>query len=163
MARGTARSGGRKREGARLCRYSPTISMQYRAANTALAGSGGEEVIGYMQEANIPRPPVLRPMRPSPCMWIPAGGPECLLLAHRRSARTAVSEIAVFKRALHLLLTTDTQGAWFHTLVIRVQPDEGSRPSSARRCDQMEVRDVTMDFCLRRFLHRIEPLKPTNG
>jgi glucose-6-phosphate 1-dehydrogenase len=112
---------------------------------------GGEEVLGYMQEANIPATSTTETyaaitVHVDTRRW--AGVPFYLRTGKRLGRR--VSEIAVvFKRAPHLpFATTDTQELGSNTLVIRVQPDEGITMKFGSKVPgtQMEVRDVTMDF-----------------
>lgn len=112
---------------------------------------GGEEVCGYMQEANIPPTSTTETyaaitVHVDTRRW--AGVPFYLRTGKRLGRR--VSEIAVvFKRAPHLpFATTDTEELGSNTLVIRVQPDEGITMKFGSKVPgtQMEVRDVTMDF-----------------
>ncbi|HQR78894.1 MAG TPA: glucose-6-phosphate dehydrogenase [Actinomycetota bacterium] len=112
---------------------------------------GGGQVVGYMQEANIPKTSTTETyaaitLHVDTRRW--AGVPFYLRTGKRLGRR--VSEIAVvFKRAPHLpFAATDTQELGSNTLVIRVQPDEGITMKFGSKVPgtQMEVRDVTMDF-----------------
>ena len=77
-----------------------------------------------------------------------AGVPFYLRTGKRLGRR--VTEIAVvFKRAPHLPFTdTETEELGQNAVVIRVQPDEGVTMRFGAKVpgNQMEVRDVTMDF-----------------
>ena len=112
---------------------------------------GGEKVVGYMQEANIPPTSTTETyaaitLNVDTRRW--AGVPFYLRTGKRLGRR--VSEIAiVFKQAPHLpFATTDTEELGSNTLVVRVQPDEGITMKFGSKVPgtQMEVRDVTMDF-----------------
>jgi glucose-6-phosphate 1-dehydrogenase len=112
---------------------------------------GGQKVVGYMQEQNIPSDSTTETyaaitLHVDTRRW--AGVPFYLRTGKRLGRR--VSEIAVvFKRAPHLpFAATDTQELGANTLVIRVQPDEGISMKFGSKVPgtQMEVRDVTMDF-----------------
>ena len=112
---------------------------------------GGEEVCGYMQEANIPATSTTDTfaaikLQVDTRRW--AEMPFYLRTGKRLGRR--VSEIAiVFQRAPHLpFAATDTEELGANTLVVRVQPDEGITMKFGSKVPgtQMEVRDVTMDF-----------------
>ena len=112
---------------------------------------GGEEVCGYMQEANIPPSSTTETyaaitVHVDTRRW--AGVPFYLRTGKRLGRR--VTEIAlVFKRAPHLPFdATMTEELGKNALVIRVQPDEGItlRFGSKVPGSTMEVRDVNMDF-----------------
>jgi glucose-6-phosphate 1-dehydrogenase len=123
-----------------------TVRGQY-----AKGWQGGEQVIGYLDEAGIKESSTTETyaalkVEIDTRRW--AGVPFYLRTGKRLGKR--VTEIAVvFKRAPHLpFAKTATDELGQNAIVIRVQPDEGITmrfgckvPGTA-----MEVRDVTMDF-----------------
>jgi len=117
----------------------------------AAGWQGGEQVVGYLEEAGIPAESVTETFAAirldiDTRRW--AGVPFYLRTGKRLGRR--VTEIAiVFKRAPHLPFeSTATEELGQNALVIRVQPDEGVtiRFGSKVPGTAMEVRDVTMDF-----------------
>ena len=117
----------------------------------AAGWAGGTKVKGYLQEDGIPESSATETFAAlrvdvDTRRW--AGVPFYLRTGKRLGRR--VTEVAVvFKRAPHLPFTqTATEDLTKNALVIRVQPDEGitMRFGSKVPGNQMEVRDVTMDF-----------------
>lgn len=117
----------------------------------AAGWQGGEEVVGYLEEQGVASDSRTETyaavkLEINTRRW--AGVPFYLRTGKRLGKR--VTEIAVvFKRAPHLPFDdTDTEELGQNAIVIRVQPDEGitMRFGSKVPGDQMEVRDVTMDF-----------------
>lgn len=117
----------------------------------AAGWQGGEEVIGYLQEDGVAPDSTTETYAAitldiATRRW--AGVPFYLRTGKRLGKR--VTEIAViFKRAPHLPFSdTETEELGQNAIVIRVQPDEGItiRFGSKVPGNQMEVRDVTMDF-----------------
>ena len=112
---------------------------------------GGEEVVGYMEETGV-KPDSTTETYAAVRLEIDtrrwAGVPFYLRTGKRLGKR--VTEIAVvFKKAPHLPFDdTATEELGQNAIVIRVQPDEGitMRFGSKVPGNQMEVRDVTMDF-----------------
>jgi glucose-6-phosphate 1-dehydrogenase len=112
---------------------------------------GEEEVVGYLEEQGVPKSSRTETYAAVKLVvdtrrW--AGVPFYLRTGKRLGKR--VTEIAVvFKRAPHLPFDdTATEELGQNAIVIRVQPDEGitMRFGSKVPGNQMEVRDVTMDF-----------------
>jgi glucose-6-phosphate 1-dehydrogenase len=112
---------------------------------------GGEEVVGYLQEEGVSKDSTTETyaavkLEIDTRRW--AGVPFYLRTGKRLGKR--VTEIAVvFKKAPHLPFDdTATEELGQNAIVIRVQPDEGitMRFGSKVPGNQMEVRDVTMDF-----------------
>ena len=112
---------------------------------------GGEEVIGYLAEDGVAADSTTETyaairLEIATRRW--AGVPFYLRTGKRLGKR--VTEIAViFGRAPHLpFRDTETEELGQNAIVIRVQPDEGItiRFGSKVPGNQMEVRDVTMDF-----------------
>ena len=112
---------------------------------------GDEEVVGYLEEQGVPKSSTTETFAAVKLLvdtrrW--AGVPFYLRTGKRLGKR--VTEIAVvFKRAPHLPFDdTATEELSQNAIVIRVQPDEGitMRFGSKVPGNQMEVRDVTMDF-----------------
>ena len=70
-----------------------------------------------------------------------------------------MTEIALgFKRAPHLPFTkTDTEELGYNAIVLRIQPDEGVTLRFGAKVPgtQMEIREVNMDFGIRRIIHRV--------
>ena len=123
-----------------------TVRGQYAAG-----WQGGEKVIGYLQEDGVAADSTTETyaaMRLDVATRRWAGVPFYLRTGKRLGRR--VTEIAVvFKRAPHLPFTdTETEELGQNAVVIRVQPDEGvtMRFGSKVPGNEMEVRDVTMDF-----------------
>ena len=112
---------------------------------------GGEKVIGYRQEKGVAKGSTTETyaaMRLDIQTRRWAGVPFYLRTGKRLGRR--VTEIAVvFKRAPHLPFTdTETEELGQNAVVIRIQPDEGVTMRFGAKVpgNQMEVRDVTMDF-----------------
>jgi len=112
---------------------------------------GGEEVVGYLEEEGVSTASTTETyaavkLEVDTRRW--AGVPFYLRTGKRLGKR--VTEIAVvFKKAPHLPFDdTATEELGQNAIVIRVQPDEGitMRFGSKVPGNQMEVRDVTMDF-----------------
>ena len=112
---------------------------------------GGEEVVGYLEEDGVDATSTTETyaavkLAVDTRRW--AGVPFYLRTGKRLGKR--VTEIAVvFKKAPHLPFDdTATEELGKNAIVIRVQPDEGitMRFGSKVPGNQMEVRDVTMDF-----------------
>ncbi len=117
----------------------------------AAGWQGGQHVIGYLDESDIPRTSQTETfaavkLEIDTRRW--AGVPFYLRTGKRLGRR--VTEVAVvFKRAPHLPFdATETEELGQNALVMRIQPDEGVTvrfgakiPGSA-----MEIRDVNMDF-----------------
>ena len=112
---------------------------------------GEEEVVGYLEEDGVAQGSTTETyaavrLEIDTRRW--AGVPFYLRTGKRLGKR--VTEIAVvFKRAPHLPFDdTATEELGENAIVIRVQPDEGitMRFGSKVPGNQMEVRDVTMDF-----------------
>jgi glucose-6-phosphate 1-dehydrogenase len=112
---------------------------------------GGEEVAGYLEEDGVDKSSTTETyaavkLEIDTRRW--AGVPFYLRTGKRLGKR--VTEIAVvFKKAPHLPFDdTATEELGQNAIVIRVQPDEGitMRFGSKVPGNQMEVRDVTMDF-----------------
>ncbi|MFX4287214.1 glucose-6-phosphate dehydrogenase [Janibacter sp. G349] len=112
---------------------------------------GGDKVIGYLQEDGVAADSTTETYAAvrldiDTRRW--AGVPFYLRTGKRLGRR--VTEIAVvFKRAPHLPFTdTETEELGQNAVVIRVQPDEGVTMRFGAKVpgNQMEVRDVTMDF-----------------
>jgi glucose-6-phosphate 1-dehydrogenase len=112
---------------------------------------GEEEVVGYLEEQGVAKASTTETYAAVKLIvdtrrW--AGVPFYLRTGKRLGKR--VTEIAVvFKRAPHLPFDdTATEELGQNAIVIRVQPDEGitMRFGSKVPGNQMEVRDVTMDF-----------------
>ena len=125
---------------------STTVRGQYAAG-----WQGGDKVIGYLQEDGVAADSTTETyaaMRLDVDTRRWAGVPFYLRTGKRLGRR--VTEIAVvFKRAPHLPFTdTETEELGQNAVVIRVQPDEGVTMRFGAKVpgNQMEVRDVTMDF-----------------
>lgn len=125
---------------------SATVRGQYAAG-----WQGGEKVIGYLQEDGVAADSTTETyaaMRLDVDTRRWAGVPFYLRTGKRLGRR--VTEIAVvFKRAPHLPFDdTETEELGQNAVVIRVQPDEGVTMRFGAKVpgNQMEVRDVTMDF-----------------
>ena len=125
---------------------SATVRGQYAAG-----WQGGDKVIGYLQEDGVAADSTTETyaaMRLDIDTRRWAGVPFYLRTGKRLGRR--VTEIAVvFKRAPHLPFTdTETEELGQNAVVIRVQPDEGVTMRFGAKVpgNQMEVRDVTMDF-----------------
>ncbi|QNF92865.1 glucose-6-phosphate dehydrogenase [Janibacter sp. YB324] len=125
---------------------SATVRGQYAAG-----WQGGDKVIGYLQEDGVAADSTTETyaaMRLDVDTRRWAGVPFYLRTGKRLGRR--VTEIAVvFKRAPHLPFTdTETEELGQNAVVIRVQPDEGVTMRFGAKVpgNQMEVRDVTMDF-----------------
>ncbi len=112
---------------------------------------GGEEVVGYLEEEGVDSASTTETyaavkLQIDTRRW--ADVPFYLRTGKRLGKR--VTEIAVvFKKAPHLPFDdTATEELGQNAIVIRVQPDEGitMRFGSKVPGNQMEVRDVTMDF-----------------
>ena len=123
-----------------------TVRGQYSAG-----WQGGEKVIGYRQEKGVSdgsTTETYAAMRLDIQTRRWAGVPFYLRTGKRLGRR--VTEIAVvFKRAPHLPFTdTETEELGQNAVVIRIQPDEGVTMRFGAKVpgNQMEVRDVTMDF-----------------
>ena len=123
-----------------------TVRGQYTAG-----WQGGDKVRGYLQEKGVPEDSTTETyaamrLDVETRRW--AGVPFYLRTGKRLGRR--VTEIAVvFKRAPHLPFTdTETEELGQNAVVIRVQPDEGVTMRFGAKVpgNQMEVRDVTMDF-----------------
>ena len=123
-----------------------TVRGQYAAG-----WQGSEKVIGYLQEEGVAADSTTETyaavrLDVDTRRW--AGVPFYLRTGKRLGRR--VTEIAVvFKRAPHLPFTdTETEELGQNAVVIRVQPDEGVTMRFGAKVpgNQMEVRDVTMDF-----------------
>ena len=112
---------------------------------------GGEQVVGYLEEKGV-KPDSTTETYAAIRLDIDtrrwAGVPFYLRTGKRLGRR--VTEIAVvFKKAPHLPFTdTATEELGQNAVVIRVQPDEGVTMRFGAKVpgNQMEVRDVTMDF-----------------
>ena len=113
--------------------------------------AGGQKVIGYTQEQDIPKDSTTETFAAIKLgietrRW--AGVP--FYLRHGKRLARRVTEVAVvFKRAPHLPFTeTSTEELTQNALVIRIQPDEGVtlRFGSKVPGSAMEIRDVNMDF-----------------
>lgn len=125
---------------------SATVRGQYAAG-----WQGGDKVIGYLQEDGVAADSTTETyaaMRLDVDTRRWAGVPFYLRTGKRLGRR--VTEIAVvFKRAPHLPFDdTETEELGQNAVVIRVQPDEGVTMRFGAKVpgNQMEVRDVTMDF-----------------
>lgn len=123
-----------------------TVRGQYAAG-----WQGGDRVIGYLDEDGVAdgsTTETYAAMRLDIDTRRWAGVPFYLRTGKRLGRR--VTEIAVvFKRAPHLPFTdTETEELGQNAVVIRVQPDEGVTMRFGAKVpgNQMEVRDVTMDF-----------------
>lgn len=123
-----------------------TVRGQYAAG-----WQGGDKVIGYLDEDGVAdgsSTETYAAMRLDIDTRRWAGVPFYLRTGKRLGRR--VTEIAVvFKRAPHLPFTdTETEELGQNAVVIRVQPDEGVTMRFGAKVpgNQMEVRDVTMDF-----------------
>lgn len=123
-----------------------TVRGQYAAG-----WQGGDKVIGYLEEDGVAdgsTTETYAAMRLDIDTRRWAGVPFYLRTGKRLGRR--VTEIAVvFKRAPHLPFTdTETEELGQNAVVIRVQPDEGVTMRFGAKVpgNQMEVRDVTMDF-----------------
>ena len=123
-----------------------TVRGQYAAG-----WQGGDKVIGYLEEDGVAADSTTETyaaMRLDVDTRRWAGVPFYLRTGKRLGRR--VTEIAVvFKRAPHLPFTdTETEELGQNAVVIRVQPDEGVTMRFGAKVpgNQMEVRDVTMDF-----------------
>ncbi|WP_338747742.1 glucose-6-phosphate dehydrogenase [Janibacter alittae] len=123
-----------------------TVRGQYTAG-----WQGGEKVKGYRQEKGVAdgsTTETYAAMRLDIETRRWAGVPFYLRTGKRLGRR--VTEIAVvFRRAPHLPFTdTETEELGQNAVVIRVQPDEGVTMRFGAKVpgNQMEVRDVTMDF-----------------
>ena len=123
-----------------------TVRGQYAAG-----WQGGDKVPGYLQEEGVASDSTTETyaamrLDVNTRRW--AGVPFYLRTGKRLGRR--VTEIAVvFKRAPHLPFTdTETEELGQNAVVIRVQPDEGVTMRFGAKVpgNQMEVRDVTMDF-----------------
>ncbi|WP_435198626.1 glucose-6-phosphate dehydrogenase [Janibacter sp. GS2] len=123
-----------------------TVRGQYAAG-----WQGGDKVSGYLQEEGVAPDSTTETyaalrLDVNTRRW--AGVPFYLRTGKRLGRR--VTEIAVvFKRAPHLPFTdTETEELGQNAVVIRVQPDEGVTMRFGAKVpgNQMEVRDVTMDF-----------------
>jgi glucose-6-phosphate 1-dehydrogenase len=123
-----------------------TVRGQYAAG-----WQGGDKVIGYLDEDGVAADSTTETYAAlrldiETRRW--AGVPFYLRTGKRLGRR--VTEIAVvFKRAPHLPFTdTETEELGQNAVVIRVQPDEGVTMRFGAKVpgNQMEVRDVTMDF-----------------
>ncbi len=123
-----------------------TVRGQYSAG-----WQGGDKVIGYLQEDGVAKDSTTETyaamrLDVNTRRW--AGVPFYLRTGKRLGRR--VTEIAVvFQRAPHLPFTdTETEELGQNAVVIRVQPDEGVTMRFGAKVpgNQMEVRDVTMDF-----------------
>jgi glucose-6-phosphate 1-dehydrogenase len=117
----------------------------------AAGWQGGEKVIGYTQEEDIPARSTTETFAAlrldiETRRW--AGVPFYLRTGKRLGRR--VTEVAVlFKRAPHLpFISTATEELGANALVMRIQPDEGvtSRFGAKVPGTAMEIRDVNMDF-----------------
>ncbi len=130
----------------------PADLAKHTARGQYAAGwQGGEEVVGYLQEEGVATSSSTETyaavkLEIDTRRW--AGVPFYLRTGKRLGKR--VTEIAVvFKKAPHLPFDdTATEELGQNAIVIRVQPDEGvtMRFGSKVPGNQMEVRDVTMDF-----------------
>ena len=123
-----------------------TVRGQYAAG-----WQGGDKVPGYLEEDGVTADSTTETyaamrLDVNTRRW--AGVPFYLRTGKRLGRR--VTEIAVvFKRAPHLPFTdTETEELGQNAVVIRVQPDEGVTMRFGAKVpgNQMEVRDVTMDF-----------------
>ncbi len=117
----------------------------------AAGWQGGEQVVGYLQEKGVAphsRTETYAALRLEIDTRRWAGVPFYLRTGKRLGKR--VTEIAVvFKKAPHLPFNdTATEELGQNALVIRVQPDEGVTIRFGAKVpgNQIEVRDVTMDF-----------------
>jgi len=117
----------------------------------AAGWQGAEEVLGYLEEEGVAKSSTTETyaavrLEIDTRRW--AGVPFYLRTGKRLGKR--VTEVAVvFKRAPHLPFDdTATEELGQNAVVVRVQPDEGvtMRFGSKVPGNQMEVRDVTMDF-----------------
>ena len=117
----------------------------------AAGWQGGEKVIGYLDESDIPRTSTTETYAALRLdienrRW--AGVPFYLRTGKRLGRR--VTEVAVsFKRAPHLPFTsTATEELGQNALVMRIQPDEGVTLRFGAKVPgtAMELRDVNMDF-----------------
>ena len=113
--------------------------------------AGGEEVPGYLQEADIPADSTTETFAAiridiATRRW--AGVPFYLRTGKRLGRR--VTEVAVvFKRAPHQPFgNNDTEELGQNALVMRIQPDEGVTLRFGAKVPgtAMEIRDVNMDF-----------------
>ncbi|MGH3473167.1 MAG: glucose-6-phosphate dehydrogenase [Nocardioidaceae bacterium] len=113
--------------------------------------AGGAKVIGYLQEADIPKTSTTETFAAIKLgvdtrRW--AGVPFYLRTGKRLGRR--VTEVAVvFRRAPHLpFQKTATEELGENALVIRIQPDEGLTVRFGAKVPgtAMEIRDVSMDF-----------------
>jgi glucose-6-phosphate 1-dehydrogenase len=113
--------------------------------------AGGEKVLGYTQEQDIPKDSTTETFAAIKLgvetrRW--AGVP--FYLRHGKRLGRRVTEVAVvFKQAPHLPFNeTSTEELTHNALVIRIQPDEGVtlRFGSKVPGSAMEIRDVNMDF-----------------
>ena len=130
----------------------PSDLARHTARGQYAAGwQGGEEVIGYREEDGVDRASRTETYAAVRLdidnrRW--AGVPFYLRTGKRLGKR--VTEIAVvFKRAPHLPFSdTETEELGQNAVVIRVQPDEGITMRFGAKVpgNQMEVRDVSMDF-----------------
>ncbi|MDN5718427.1 MAG: glucose-6-phosphate dehydrogenase (NADP(+)), partial [Janibacter sp.] len=123
-----------------------TVRGQYAAG-----WQGGDKVIGYLDEDGVAADSTTETYAALRLdienrRW--AGVPFYLRTGKRLGRR--VTEIAVvFTRAPHLPFSdTETEELGQNAVVIRVQPDEGVTMRFGAKVpgNQMEVRDVTMDF-----------------
>jgi glucose-6-phosphate 1-dehydrogenase len=113
--------------------------------------AGGEKVLGYTQEQDIPRDSTTETyaaikLNVETRRW---AGVPFYLRAGKRLGRRVTEVAVVFKRAPHLpFAETSTEELTHNALVIRVQPDEGitMRFGSKVPGSSMEIRDVNMDF-----------------
>src|SRR4029079_1487306 len=112
---------------------------------------GGQKVLGYTQEQDIPQSSTSETFAAIKLdietrRW--AGVP--FYLRHGKRLGRRVTEVAVvFKRAPHLPFTeTATEDLTHNAVVFRIQPDEGitMRCGSKVPGTAMEIRDVNMDF-----------------
>ncbi|GAA3615493.1 glucose-6-phosphate dehydrogenase [Marihabitans asiaticum] len=123
---------------------------------------GGEQVVGYRDEDGVApgsTTETYAAMRLDIDTRRWAGVPFYLRTGKRLGKR--VTEIAVvFKRAPHLPFgDTETEELGQNAVVIRVQPDEGITMRFGAKVpgNQMEVRDVTMDFGYGRSFTEVSP------
>jgi glucose-6-phosphate 1-dehydrogenase len=128
----------------------------------AAGWQGTEEVIGYLDEDGIKKTSTTETyaavrLEVDTRRW--AGVPFYLRTGKRLGKR--VTEIAVvFKKAPHLPFTdTATEELGQNAVVIRVQPDEGVTLRFGAKVpgEQMDIRDVTMDFGYGRAFTAVSP------
>src|SRR5699024_9872467 len=123
-----------------------TVRGQYAAG-----WQGGDKVPGYLEEDGVTADSTTETyaamrLDVNTRRW---AGVPFYLRTGKRLGRRGTELAVVFKRAPHLPFTdTETEELGQNAVVIRVQPDEGVTMRFGAKVpgNQMEVRDVTMDF-----------------